>query len=426
MKNNFSGFLSIVLLFPFLQNVTIGFSITEYISNLGYPVEEHVNIETEDGYLLDMQRIPRGRDDEDTTEKRPVVLLMHGVLGSAENWIVLGAKKGLPFLLADQGYDVWMGNARGTLHSRKHTHLKPDGDDRFWQFSWHEIGVYDLPAKIDYILEETNQTQLYYVGHSQGTTAFFVMASERPEYNQNIKLMMALAPVAFMSNFPHPAIQVLARFERGLTALTGIIGLNEFLPTNNILSLAGQALCQERAVIQELCANILFLIAGYDSEQLDRATLPILLATSPAGSSMKQFSHYGQEISTDNIFNTACKMFNKGIVEPIFRMFAGSCRISPGKFQQFDYGYLENLERYGQTEPPQYDLSKVTAPVALFYANNDWLVSEKDVEHLAALLPNVVLKYLVPLQSFNHLDFILAKDIVPLVYSKMFELMKKQ
>lgn len=48
-----------------------------------------------------------------------------------------------------------------------------------------------------------------------------------------------------------------------------------------------------------------------------------------------------------------------------------------GKFQQFDYGYLENLERYGQTEPPQYDLSKVTSPVALFYANNDWLVSEK-------------------------------------------------
>lgn len=87
------------------------------------------------------------------------------------------------------------------------------------------------------------------------------------------------------------------------------------MPTNNILSLAGQALCQERAVIQELCANILFLIAGYDSEQLDRvntqtyfeniekvtifqATLPILLATSPAGSSMKQFSHYAQEIST--------------------------------------------------------------------------------------------------------------------------------
>lgn len=64
-------------------------------------------------------------------------------------------------------------------------------------FSWHEMGIYDLPAMIDYILKQTGQKQLFYIGFSQGTTQFFVLMSLRPEYNKKIKLMSALAPVAY-------------------------------------------------------------------------------------------------------------------------------------------------------------------------------------------------------------------------------------
>lgn len=66
---------------------------------------------------------------------------------------------------------------------------------------------------IDYALGVTGQSQVYYAGHSQGTTSFFVMASERPEYNQKIRLMSALAPVAFMSNIPNPFMRFLANFD---------------------------------------------------------------------------------------------------------------------------------------------------------------------------------------------------------------------
>lgn len=64
-------------------------------------------------------------------------------------------------------------------------------------FSWHEMGMYDLPAMIDYILYQTGQQQLFYIGFSQGTTQFWVLMSLRPEYNKKIKLMSALAPVAY-------------------------------------------------------------------------------------------------------------------------------------------------------------------------------------------------------------------------------------
>lgn len=89
----------------------------------------------------------------------------------------------------------------------------------FVYFSWNEIGINDLPAMIDYVLRVTGQQQLFYIGHSQGTTAFFVMASERPEYNSRIRLMAALAPIAYMSNLTNPFLQVVSLFQNTLEVL---------------------------------------------------------------------------------------------------------------------------------------------------------------------------------------------------------------
>lgn len=62
--------------------------------------------------------------------------------------------------------------------------------------SYHEIGLRDLPAMIDYVLNYTKQKTLSYIGHSLGTTVLFVLLSTKPEYNAKIKLGICLAPVA--------------------------------------------------------------------------------------------------------------------------------------------------------------------------------------------------------------------------------------
>jgi lysosomal acid lipase/cholesteryl ester hydrolase len=64
-----------------------------------------------------------------------------------------------------------------------------------------------LPAIIDYALDTTNQTQLNYIGHSQGTTTFFVMLSTRPDYNQKIATAFLLCPVVFLKNIPNPLLK---------------------------------------------------------------------------------------------------------------------------------------------------------------------------------------------------------------------------
>ena len=72
------------------------------------------------------------------------------------------------YILSSAGYDVWLGNNRGNKYSRQHKFLDPDKDKvQFWDFSWHEMGVSDLPAMIDYVLNQTDSKALFYVGHSQ-------------------------------------------------------------------------------------------------------------------------------------------------------------------------------------------------------------------------------------------------------------------
>lgn len=70
--------------------------------------------------------------------------------------------------------------------------------------SYHELGIYDLPAMVDHVLQTTGHDRIFYGGHSEGTTQFLVMTSEKPEYNSKIALMIGLAPAAFMGNIRGP------------------------------------------------------------------------------------------------------------------------------------------------------------------------------------------------------------------------------
>lgn len=198
------------------------------IKNDGYPVEHHTVV-TEDDYVLGIHRIPPRKEATKT------VLVMHGLVNSGVEFVLFGPQYSLGievyyivnsylsffffflntyflytgYYLADSSYDVWLANARGTQFSRKHLTLDPDTSPEYWEYSFNEIGRYDLPAIIDYIIAATNRPSMHYIGHSQGCTSFFIMMDYRPEYNAKIASMHALAPAVFIGEsmiVPRPIV----------------------------------------------------------------------------------------------------------------------------------------------------------------------------------------------------------------------------
>ena len=73
------------------------------------------------------------------------------------------------------------------------------------------MGQYDIPAVINYILVRTGREKLVYIGHSMGTTIFWVAMETHPTLNDKIEMMFALAPVASVNDMKSP-IKLLAPF----------------------------------------------------------------------------------------------------------------------------------------------------------------------------------------------------------------------
>lgn len=84
----------------------------------------------------------------------------------------------------------------------------------FCSFSLHEIGYYDTRNSIDYILNTTAKEDLIYMGHSEGTTDFYILVSMFPEYNRKIRVSVNFAPVVFINHSRGLILHTVSPFER--------------------------------------------------------------------------------------------------------------------------------------------------------------------------------------------------------------------
>ena len=349
-------------------------NIEEIVTSKGFNFEKHF-VKTEDGYTLALFRIPGGKNCEDGS-KLPPVLLQHGIFDSADGWVCNGEKHSIAFVLANHNFDVWLSNSRGNKYCKKHDKYRADSFE-FWQFSFHELGKYDIPAVIKYIRKENKSGEkIIYFGHSQGTSLMFSGIVEKYDfYKNNIKLFVALAPIARLNYLGSTLLNILS--DISLHKLMAKVEAYEVCPqsdgTSNFMNFMNQNL-------NGLTNFFIGLISDENSKECnDQNALSVYLKHFPCGTSLKCLIHYVQIIKEK-------------------------------KFIYFDYKKEANFALYHQKNPPEYDLSKIKdIPIMLITGEKDKLSTPDDVRWLYnKLKANVIYLDIVP--NMGHLSFMCGNN----------------
>ncbi|OEL14363.1 Triacylglycerol lipase 1 [Dichanthelium oligosanthes] len=347
----------------------------------GYLCTEHT-VETDDGFLLSLQHIPHGKNGV-TDNAGPPVFLQHGLFQGGDTWFINSNEQSLGYILADNGFDVWIGNVRGTRWSKGHSTLSVH-DKLFWDWSWQDLAEYDLLAMLSYVYTVT-QSKILYVGHSQGTI-MGLAAFTKPEIVEMISSAALLCPISYLDHVSASfVLRAVAMHLDQMLITMGIHQLNfRSAAMINLSLLSGKIFIwfeshYERG--QNCCFN---------SSRID-----YYLEYEPHPSSTKNMRH-------------------------LFQM------IRKGTFAKYDYGWVGNIRCYGQLHPPPFDLSSIpeSLPIWMGYGGLDALADVTDVERTIKELRST--PELLYIGDYGHIDFIMSVKAKDDVYVDLMRFLRAQ
>lgn len=352
-------------------------NLEEMITSKGYPFEKH-EVTTSDGYILQLFRIPGGKNEKDYYKTpKPPAYFQHGLLDSADGWVCNDESRCLPYIMANEGFDVWIGNSRGNKYCKRHTKFDVKSFE-FWQFSLHEMGNYDLPAVLTYILS-TNSTHqpVIYFGHSQGTAMLFAALTSQLEFFQShIKVFIALAPVARLSNMSSTLLKMVQK--SSIHKMFKATHIYEMFPSDENSS-------EFTSFINKHFNSVsnwgLGLISDDGSEKAnDIKQIGVYMKHYPCGTSLKSLNHFIQIYKSKT-------------------------------FTMYDYKEEANMCIYKSKTPPEYPLSSINnIPIILIGGADDKLASPQDVQWLYDQIKHTVIYFKIQ-PEMGHISFLVGKDI---------------
>ncbi|XP_054799171.1 triacylglycerol lipase 2-like isoform X3 [Prosopis cineraria] len=359
------------------------------VNTQGYACEEHL-VTTRDGYILSMQRIPVGQSGG-SQRNRPPVLLQHGLFMDGITWLLLPPSRSLAFLLADNGFDVWLSNTRGTKYSRQHSSLATNGS-AYWNWSWDELVAYDLPATIQYVHHLTRQ-KLHYIGHSQGTL-IALAAFSKFKLSNMLSSAALLSPIAYVNQMTSPLARNAA--ENFIAESLYKLGVFEFNLRGDAVIKFLEDLCKKPAID---CTNLLTSFTGPNC-CVNPSIVNIFLEHEPQSTATKNTVHLSQ-------------------------------MIRQGTIAMYDYeNKVENIKHYGQPLPPVYDISRIPNDLPLFisYGGADALSDVRDVRRLLEILDGhhddkLVVQYR---DDYAHADYVMGQNAKQDIYDPLISFFKLQ
>lgn len=365
---------------------------TELCALWGYYAEEHI-VQTKDGYLLGVHRLPYKKAEEQLGLRvnsgsdsigKPVVYLHHGLLMNSEVWVCLTEEERcLPFVLAEQGYDVWLGNNRGNKYSKKSTQSSPSST-RFWNFSIDEFAFHDIPDTINYILTATSQPSLSYIGFSQGTAQAFATLAIHPDLNHKVNLFIALAPAMSPAGLSNGIVDALVKTSPDILFLT--FGRKSILSSATMW----QSILYPPIFVRLIDVSLSFLFAWYSKNIT-------------AHQKLAAYPHLYSFTSTKSVVHWFQIIRNKS-----FQMYDDD---SSGKFS------ITANNRY--YKPAKFPTRNIKTPIVLIYGGSDSLM---DIRVMLKELPRHTIATEIP--HYEHLDFLWAQDVDKLVFPHVLEALR--
>ena len=352
-------------------------NIKELLQYYKYPFETH-SVETKDGYILTLFRLGKKNSNNFFINSQPV-LFQHGILDSSDGWLCNYEERCFPFLFSDLGFDVWLSNSRGNKYSKSHIKYTPK-DFEFWQFSFNELGLYDIPSILEYINNNNNSKEkIIYIGHSQGTCMLFSALCQNCEYFANrIKLFIALAPIARLNNMSSFLLLTLEKLK--IVKTCNKLGICEMFPSGDNESNFDFVNIFNKYFMPMNNFTLSFITDNNSKDTNDQEYMELYKKFFPSGCSLNCLSHFAHIINKK-------------------------------KFCYFDYGKIPNYKIYGSVEPPEYDLSKIkNIPIILICGEEDKLATPPDVEWLnEQIKENVIYFKIIP--KIGHTSFLIGNDI---------------
>jgi pimeloyl-ACP methyl ester carboxylesterase len=370
----------------------------QMINQAGYYFEEH-KIRTEDGYILTAWRIPclLNETNMDLYKKRKPVILQHGLIDSSYTWLLLDKEHSLPFLLVDNKFDVWLTNTRGNAVSFEHENPKEFDsakiDSKYWNFSFHEMAVYDLPANVDYIKEKTGFEKVDYICHSQGGLIYFIMYTMNQKFiEDNFDHFISLGTV--ITTFTSESNLIKLGSYSKFPEIVDTLHINNILCFNKFFYDAISNFCK---FFNRPCYNIVkFIVSNnFETKRINMSKLFSEFLYVPAGTSSKNLRHWMQ------IYNTK-------------------------RLARYDYGEKKNLEIYKTKKSPIYDLSKFKnykIKSRLYTSDKDPFSNIDDLHHLTKYLNDKYVK-IKRMINYNHMDFLWSDDAKEDIYLPIINFLK--
>jgi len=361
-----------------------------------YKCECH-DITTPDGFVMQNARI---LPQKKAGPVKGAVFLMHGFLTTGMDWVSQPeAYLSLPYMLSNEGFDVWLGNARGNVFSIKNTKMSIDSTE-FWDaVDLDQMAAIDVPTILSYVRSASNVPKVHWVGHSQGGGILTLALAKKPELADQLGTSVLLAPGVHMANLHVPMLKYFANHgldkywnQHGFD-IKGLETGKYYFPGPDFRKFmefwtAHTPLCRISTSICNEIGKVMGINVG-DAKNLDWRTMANAYRYDSGGSSFHDLMHWAQRIREDTI-------------------------------REFDWGAANPQHYNGSKTAPFYELNKITgAKLALFDGDKDLFVTQKDISSLAAEVPKENWIEHVTMKNYAHFDFVWGKDAYKRLYPEV-------